>query len=114
MTQTNLLMNQKQTQRETHMQKRFVVSKGERGWERDGLGAWDQQMQTTVYRRRINNKVTLYRTENYIQYPMISHSRKEYKKNVCVCIYRKECVRAHTYITESLFYIAEINTVNQL
>ena len=34
-------MKQKQTQRETHVEKRFVVSKGERGCERDGLGPWD-------------------------------------------------------------------------
>ena len=26
----------------------------------------------------INNKVLLYSTENYIQYPMINHNRKEY------------------------------------
>ena len=49
-------------------------------------------MQTTVYRGWINNKVILYRIENYIQYPMINHSNKEYKKNVCVCV----CVCVYT------------------
>ena len=34
----------------------------------------------------INNKVLLYSTENYIQYPMINHNGKEYfKKNVYIC-----------------------------
>ena len=31
---------------------------------------------------------------------------------MCVCVYiqKSMCARTHTYITESLFYIAEINT----
>ena len=29
---------------------RLVVAKGKAGWERDGVGVWDQQMQTSVYR----------------------------------------------------------------
>ena len=40
----------------------------------------------------INNKVLLYKTGNYIQYPVINHNGKEYEKQcVCVyiCIYRK-------------------------
>ena len=50
-----------------------------------------------LHMKWINNKVLLYSTENYIQYPMINHNGKEYKKNVCV-------------ITESLCSTAEINT----
>ena len=35
----------------------------------------------------ISSKVLLYGTGNYIQYPMISHNRKEYiKKYFCMCI----------------------------
>ena len=46
-----------------------------------------------------NNKVLLYSTGNYIQYPMINHNGKEnFKKNVYICI------------TESLCCTAEINT----
>ena len=52
----------------------------------------------------INNKVLLYSTENYIQYPMINCNGKEYIKNVYIYI----C------ITESLCCIAETNIVNQL
>ena len=33
-----------------------------------------------VYIECINNKVLLYSTENYIQYPVISHNGKEYFK----------------------------------
>ena len=34
----------------------------------------------------INNKVLLYITGNYIQYPMINHNGKEYEKKVRVCV----------------------------
>ena len=37
-----------------------------------------------LYIRWINNMVLLYSTRNYIQYPVIKHHEKEYKK---VCIY---------------------------
>ena len=37
-----------------------------------------------LYIEWINNKVLLYSTENYIQYPMINHNGKEYIKK---CIY---------------------------
>ena len=33
-----------------------------------------------LYIERINNKVLLYSTENYIQYLVINHNGKEYKK----------------------------------
>ena len=42
----------------------------------------------------INNKVLLYSTGNYVQYPAINHNEKEYEKEgvclcvcVCVCVY---------------------------
>ena len=34
----------------------------------------------------INNKVLLYSTGNYIQYPMINHNGKEYFTK-CICMY---------------------------
>ena len=37
-----------------------------------------------LYTERINNKVLLYSTENYTEYPTINHNGKEYKKE---CIY---------------------------
>ena len=36
-------------------------------------------MQTIIYRMD-NNKVLLYSTGNYIQYPVINHNGKEYEK----------------------------------
>ena len=63
-----------------------------------------------LYIEWVENRVLLYSTENYIQYPMINHNGKEYFKKECVYIY----VYTHTYIyickTESLCCIAEINT----
>ena len=56
-------------------------------WGRLGLGVWHQQKQTIIYREWINNKVLLYSTGNYIQYPEINHNEKEYEEEcVCVCV----------------------------
>ena len=75
-----------------------VVAKGE------GVGGemeWEVEVSRCklLHIEWINNKVLLYSTGNYIQYPMINHNGKEYfKKNVYICI------------TESLCCTAEINT----
>ena len=55
----------------------------------------------------INNKVLLYSTGNYIQYPVTNHNGKEY---MCVCVY----VSMYVYITESLCCTAEINKTLQI
>ena len=34
---------------DSDMDNRPMVVSGERQWERDGLGVWDQQMQATIY-----------------------------------------------------------------
>ena len=57
-----------------------------------------------LYTEWINNKVLLYNTGNYIQYPEINHNGKEYEKT---CIYIYVCV----CVTESLSCTAEINTL---
>ena len=44
----------------------------------------------------VNNKILLYKTGNYIQYPLMNYNGKEYEKEY-ICI------------TESLCYTAEIN-----
>ena len=90
MTQMNLSMKQKQTQRE----KRLVVTKGE-GWI-GSLGLADSNY--ILYTEWVNNKVLLYSTGNYIPYPVINQNRKNMKNNVYICI------------TESLCCTAEINT----
>ena len=40
-----------------------------------------------LYREWINNKVLLYSTENYSQYPMINNNGKEYFKKECIHVY---------------------------
>ena len=52
-----------------------MVIKGEREWGSDKLGVWDLQIHTTIY--KINNKVLLYSTVNYIQHLVINHNEKE-------------------------------------
>ena len=52
-------------------------------------GGMDQELGVSkcklLYVEQINTQTLLYSTENYIQYPMISHNGKEYlKKNMCV------------------------------
>ena len=71
----NLSMKQKQTHR--HREQTCGCQRGE-GWGRDGLGVWDQQMQTIICR------MDKQQCPNYIQYPVINHNGKEYEKE---CIY---------------------------
>ena len=47
----------------------------------------------------INSRVPRHSTGNYIQYPVMNHNRKEYKKqNVCVCITESLCCTAEVGI----------------
>ena len=80
----NISTKQKQTRRE-FVREQTCGCQGGRGWERVGLEIWNQQMQT-IYREWISNKVLLYSTGNYIQYPVINHNGKEYEKE-CIYIY---------------------------
>ena len=52
---------------------------GERGW---GRMDWEFGISRCklLYIEWINNKVLLYNTGNYIQYPVITHNGKEYEK----------------------------------
>ena len=47
---------------------------------REGLGGWDQQMQTIIYKTDKQQGPTVYSTGNYIQYPVINCNGKEYEK----------------------------------
>ena len=73
-----------------------MVAKGEGSW---GGMEWEVGVSRCklVLVEWINNKVLLYSTGNYIQYPVINHDKKE-------CIYIYIC------ITESLCYTAKNNT----
>ena len=46
--------------------------------KRDKLEILDLQIKITIY--KINNKVLLYSTGNYIQYPIVNHKTKEYEE----------------------------------
>ena len=59
-----------------------MAPKGERGLGSDGFGANRYKL---LHIEWINNKVILYSTENYIQYPIINHHGKEYEKEMCMC-----------------------------
>ena len=63
-----------------------------------------------LYIEWINNKVLPYSIANYIQYPMINHNGKGYKKRTCVYIYIYIYIYICVCITESLCYTAVINT----
>ena len=87
MAQINISMKQKQTHR--HREQTCGYQEGgvwgRKYWE---LGISRCKL---LYIGWINNKVLLYSTGDYIQYPVINHNGKEYKKNiymyVCVCVY---------------------------
>ena len=87
------------------IENRFVVAKGE------GVGGgrvWEVGVSRCklLYLEWINNKVLLYNTENYSQYPMINHNGKDYKKkNVYIYIY----IYIYICTIESLCCTMEIN-----
>ena len=64
----------------TDIENTLVVAQGREG---KGGKEWECGISRTslLQRRRINNKVLLYSTGNYIQYPMRNHNGKEY---ICV------------------------------
>jgi len=62
----------------------FLVDKGR------GVGGWNGSLGLAdankyIYTEWINNKILLYSTGNYIQYPEINHNGREYEKE-CMCI----------------------------
>ena len=76
MTQLSLSMEQKQ-----NLRRRQQTAGGQ------GRGCWGRNGREVVvsrcklsYIEQTNNKVLLYSTGNYIQYPMINHNGKEYEK----------------------------------
>ena len=72
-------MNLSTKQKETDIESKLVVAKGE------GVGRgtdWEFGISRCklLYIGWINNKVLLYSTGNYIQYPVINQNGKEYEK----------------------------------
>ena len=75
----------------------LTTSQGEGSRERGMDWEFGVDRYKLLYIEQINNKVLLYSTGNYIQYPVINHNGKEY-------------IYIYIYITESLCCTAEINT----
>ena len=73
----NLTMKQKQTQRTD------MLAKGE--GVRGGV-EWEVRVSRykLLYMEWINNKVLLYSTENYVQYPLINRMEKNIFKNILI------------------------------
>ena len=79
-------MNLSTKQKQTHRHREQTCGcQGGGGRERVGLGVWDQQMQTIIYRMDKKQGPIIQHRE-YIQYPVISHNGKEYEKE-CIYIY---------------------------
>ena len=102
MTQTNWSTKRKQT----HRHRKQIcdgksVGKGNGGGRIMQCEVWVSKCKL-LYIEWINNKVLLYITRNYTEYPVINHNGRDYKKNV------------YTHITELLFCRAEINTTLQI
>ena len=65
----------------TDIENKLAVAKREGG---GGGMEWEVSGCKLLYIERINNKVLLYSTENYIQYPVINHRGKEYQKRMYI------------------------------
>ena len=72
MTPRNLPVKQNRGRRNRWVVAKREVVEGVMMWEA-GVGRCK-----LLYIEWINNKILLYSTENYIQYPMINHNGKEY------------------------------------
>ena len=97
-------MNLFKKQEETHRpRKPTVVTRGAGG--RDGLGVWDQQMQTIIYIIEKQHGST-YSTGNKIQYPMIKLNGKEYEKE-CVYIYIYTYIYTYIYVKQNHFALQQ-------
>ena len=84
-------MNLSMKQKQTHRQRQETC-----GCQGMGVGGMDQQFGISrgkLLHTEWINKVLLYSTGNYIQYPITSHNGKEYEKE-CVSVY----VYVYTYM----------------
>ena len=82
MTQTNVSRKQKKSHRH-----REQTCGCQGGGSRGGMD-WEFGVSRCklVYIEYINIKVLQYRAGNYIQYPVVNHNGKEYKKRIYKCV----------------------------
>ena len=73
-------MNVPVKQKQTHRHREQTCGYQGGGWVEEGwIGSLEWPIQL-LYTQLINDKVLLWRTGNYIQYPIINHNGKEYEK----------------------------------
>ena len=89
----NISMKQKQTHRE-----QTCGCQGGGGWEREGLGAWDQQMKVSIHRMDKQQGPTVQHRELYSIFCDKPDGKEYVKEYIYICI------------TESLCCTSEINT----
>ena len=103
---TNELIYEKEI--DPQIENRLVVAKGK--WGEGGL-YWE--FGTSKCKlfciKWINNKVLLYSTGNYIQYPVMNHNGKDYEKEyiyicMCVCVYTSPGCRVCSFLFFSFFF----------
>ena len=82
----------------TDIENRLVLTKGEAGLVEGRTGSLRYKLLFVAW---TNIKVLLYRTRNYIQYPIIYRNSKEYEKG-CLNVY------LYIYVTESLCYTEKL------
>ena len=58
-----------------------MVAKGQEMWEEGRIGSFEISRCKLVYIERINNKILLYNTRNYIQYSVMEVTMEKTKKN---------------------------------
>ena len=80
----------------TNIKNRLVVAKGE-GVEGEMNWEFGISRCKLLYTEWINKKVLLYSTGNYIKYPVINHSGKEYEK-VCVYMYARVWAKSLSHV----------------
>ena len=63
-----------------------------------------------VYIGWINNKVLLFSTRNYVQYPLMNHNGKEdEKEHICTYAHTHICTHAHVSIYMYAIHMYSIN-----
>ena len=79
-TQINILMKEKQTY---HYRGQRCGCREGGGWERNGLGFQDQEIQAITYRLDKQQGSNIYHGELY---PMIKHNKKNMEKNIKISV----------------------------
>ena len=103
MIQMNKLTKQKQL---TDTEKKFMITKRDRGWGKDKSGVWDQQIQTATCKTE-DNTVLLCNTGKYSPYLAVNHNGKEY---VYKCITEPLSSTPDTNTTLQISYTSVKNT----